>query len=86
MALPSGDQSGSTSSEGCVVTCSGVPPAAGTSQMSRLPLRSETKATVLPSGDHSGWESWAGLVVSRVGSPPVRATTNTSASPSMVAS
>ena len=39
--LPLGDQSGSQSCAGDFVTCTGLPPATGCTQISKLPLRSE---------------------------------------------
>src|SRR5262245_9948804 len=54
---PSGDHAGLVSRLGCVVSCLGSPPDAGTIQMSKLPLRVEENAICVPSGDQVGSKS-----------------------------
>src|SRR5437660_10861805 len=51
ICLPSGENFGSRSRAGLVVSCLATPPAVGTLQMS--PAQSNT--TVAPSGDRLGW-------------------------------
>ena len=72
MLPPEGDQSGAASLNVLVVTCDGVPPPDGMTQMSLLPERSDWNAICVPSGDHVGWTSFAASVVSWTGVPPER--------------
>src|SRR5581483_422800 len=51
--LPSGEKTGSISSQLPLVSCFGFPPAAGISQILSQPLSCSDNARVLPSGDHS---------------------------------
>ena len=70
---PSGDHVGQLSAAGLSVSCRWPFPSTPITQMSRLPERSDTYATVRPSGDSAGCSSTESSVVSWTGlSPPSR--------------
>ena len=68
MRAPSGLQTGVPAPSGNVVSCSGSPPSADSSQICGGPSAARTNASVVPSGDQAGDES-AGPFVSRRASP-----------------
>ena len=64
---------GRSSAELEVRRLAGLPPA-GMRKTSKLPWRSDAKASEEPSGDHTGWKSYASWVVSGTARPPAAGT------------
>ena len=70
MYFPSGVKAEGSSDEEWVVSLCAVPPVAGITKISKLPLRSLAKAICLLSGDQMGVHSYEGCVVSWMAVPP----------------
>ena len=68
--FPSGVKAEGSSDEEWVVSLCAVPPVAGITKISKLPLRSLAKAICLLSGDQMGVHSYEGCVVSWMAVPP----------------
>jgi len=70
MRNPSGDHTGSRSSNGLDVMARRSLPSALTVQICHVLLRYAWKAIFLPSGDHDGWRASMKMSVMAVAAPP----------------